>query len=73
MTFSLRISEDESVLIKKYAEMNNMSVSEFFRQAAIERIEDEYDLQVYNQAIAEYRKNPVTYSHKEVREMLGLD
>lgn len=31
-----------------------------------ERIEDEYDLKAYEEAMAEFKKNPVTYSHEEV-------
>ncbi|MBR5229111.1 MAG: ribbon-helix-helix protein, CopG family [Firmicutes bacterium] len=70
---SLRLSDDDSMLIKKYAELNKLNVSEFIRQAVIERIEEEYDLVAYRKAIAEYRENPVTYTHDEARKMLDLD
>lgn len=73
MTFSLRLSDQDSALIKKYAELNKMSVSELLRQSVMERIEDEYDLKIYNKAMEEYRKNPVTYSHEEIKKMLELD
>ena len=72
MTISLRLNDEDTMLIKKYAEINNISISDLFRQAVLERIEDEYDLQTYNKAIKEYEANPVTYSHDEVRKMLGL-
>lgn len=42
------------------------------RKAILEQIEDEYDLEVYEKAMAEYRKNPVTYSLEEVEKELGL-
>lgn len=70
MSISLRLNEDESALIRKYAELKKMSVSELIRQTVLERIEDEFDLAAYEKAIKEYRKNPVTYSHKEVVQML---
>ena len=70
MSISLRLNEDESALIRKYAELKKMSVSELIRQTVLERIEDEFDLAAYEKAIEEYRKNPVTYSHKEVVQML---
>ena len=38
----------------------------------MEHIEDELDLQAYEEAMAEYKANPVTYTHDEVREMLEL-
>ncbi len=72
MTISLRLSDEETALIKKYAELKRMSVSELIRQSVIERIEYEYDLKVYEKAMAEYRQNPVTYSLEEVERELGL-
>lgn len=72
MTISLRLSEEDTALIKKYAELNRMSVSELIRQSVIERIEDEYDLKSYEKAMAEHKKNPVTYSLDEVERELGL-
>lgn len=73
MTFSLRLSDEDSMLIKKFAELNRMSVSELIRQTVMDRIEEEFDLTAYEKAMAEYKKNPVTYSHDEVRKMLELD
>ena len=53
--------------------MHNISLSDLVRNAVLEKIEDEYDLQCYEKAIAEYKKNPVTYSHEEVAAMLDLE
>lgn len=72
MTISLRLSEQDAMLFKKYAELNNITVSELVRQSVMERIEDELDLQAYDKAMEEYKENPVTYSHDEVRRMLEL-
>ena len=72
MTISLRLSDEDSELIKKYASLNRLTVSELVRQAVIEKIEDEYDLTVYKKAMDEYKKNPVTYSLDEVERELGL-
>ena len=73
MTISLRLNDEDTMIIKKYAELNNITMSELFRQAVMERIEDEYDLKAYEKAIEEYRKNPVTYTHEEVIKMLELE
>ncbi len=72
MTISLRLNEEDTNLIKAYADMHGTSVSEFMRRAALERIEDEFDLKAYNAAMEEYRKNPVTYTLEEVERELGL-
>ena len=72
MTISLRLNDEDTLLIKKYAELNKMSVSELIRQSVIERIEDEYDLEMYAKAYEEYKNNPRTYSLDEVESELGL-
>ena len=72
MTISVRLSEKDTELIKTYAEMNNISLSDLIRNAVLEKIEDEYDLECYNKAIKEYKKNPKTYTMEEVKEELGL-
>ena len=60
------------MLIKKYAEINRTSVSELIRQSVLEKIENEYDLECFNKAMAEYKENPVSYSLDEVEKELGL-
>lgn len=72
MTISLRLSDDDTMLIKKYAEINKISVSDLIRQSVLERIENEYDLEIFDKAIAEYKANPATYSLDEVEKELGL-
>lgn len=72
MTISLRLSNEDFLLIKKYAELKKMSVSELVRQSVMERIEDEYDLKAYQKAMENFRKDPTTYSLDEVERELGL-
>ena len=72
MTISLRLSDEDTMLIKKYAELNRLSVSDLIRQSVMERIENEYDLEMFDKAMEEYRRNPVTYSLDEVEKELGL-
>jgi hypothetical protein len=66
------MSEDESLLLRKYARMNNISLSEFIRQSVFERIENEYDLKVYETATEEYSKDATTYTLDEVQKELSL-
>ena len=72
MTISVRLNDDDTRLVKIYAEMNNMSLSDLIRMAVIEKIEDEYDLECYEKAIKEYEENPKTYTLDEVKKELGL-
>lgn len=72
MTVSLRLNSEDEKLIKKYAELKNMSLSDLFRNALLEKIEDEYDLEAYNRAMKEYKENPKTYTLDEVKKELNL-
>ena len=72
MTISIRLNDEDTMLIKKYAEINKMSVSDVIRQSILERIENEYDLECFNKALSEYKENPVTYSLDEIEKELGL-
>lgn len=71
MTISVRLNAEDTELIKKYAELNNISLSDLIRNAVIEKIEDEYDLKCYNQTIKEFKKNPKTYTLEEVKKELN--
>ena len=71
-TISLRLNDNDTNLIKSYAEMNGLTISELFRKSVLERIEDELDLKAYEKAMAEYKANPVTYSLEEVAKELDL-
>ena len=45
-TLSVRMTERDDKLIKEYAEMHNISVSDLIRNAVIEKIEDEYYVEI---------------------------
>ena len=72
MTLSLRLSDEDATLIRRYADMNGLTVSELVRRSVIERIEDEFDLKLYEKAIADFKADPVTYTLDEVESELGL-
>ena len=50
MIISVRLSEADTKLFKSYAKMNGMTISELVRSSVIERIEDEYDLNIYKKS-----------------------
>ena len=57
MSFSIRMSPEERNVAESYAKIHSISLADAFKQALFERIEDEYDLSVYDQAYSEYLKN----------------
>lgn len=73
MNVSIRLNDEDTRLFKSYAELNGLTLSDLFRESVIKRIEDEYDLRLYYEAMEEYKKNPVTYTHEEIKKMLKLD
>lgn len=56
MAFSIRLSEEERKLADSYARLHSMSMGEAFKRALFERIEDEYDLTVAEDAQREYQQ-----------------
>ncbi len=73
VSISVRLNNEDEALFKSYAKSKNMTLSQLVRNAVFEKIEDEYDLQVFKEALAEYKENPTTYSHQELTKMLGID
>ena len=71
MAFSIRLTDDERRLADSYAKMHSMSVGEAFKRALFEKIEDEYDLTVYEEAYKEYvdsgmKSSPIEELWKEL-------
>ena len=72
MTFSIRLTEQERQIADSYARLHSLTLAEAFKQALFEKIEDEYDLKVYEEAYAEYEQNPTTYSLEDIKKELSL-
>lgn len=54
MAFSIRLTEEERRLADSYAKIHSMSLGEAFKRALFEKIEDEYDVTVADEAYQEY-------------------
>jgi len=72
MTVSLRMNDEEAILMKKYAQLNGLTLSELVRKCVFEHIEDEYDLEAFRSAMTEYKADPTTFTLDEVEKELGL-
>ena len=68
---AIRCSSEDENLIKKFAAIKKQSVSEFLRQAALEKIEDEYDLKLVKDYL-EKKEKMSFYSADEVEKELGI-
>ncbi len=57
MAFSIRLTEEEKALADSYARMHNVSLGEAFKRALFEKIEEEYDISIAEEAYNEYIKD----------------
>lgn len=71
MAFSIRLTEEERYLAESYAKIHSVSISEAFKKALFEKIEDEFDLAIADEAYNEYvesgrQSTPITELWKEL-------
>ncbi|MCY1691420.1 DUF6290 family protein [Exiguobacterium sp. SL14] len=50
-TISVRLDDQDTRLIKEYAKAKNITISTLVRDAVLDRIEDEIDLQLYHDSM----------------------
>ena len=54
MSFSIRLTDEERDLAESYARLHSYSLAEAFKRALFEKIEDEYDIALGEDAYREY-------------------
>ena len=69
-TMTMRVDDEDAPVIRRYAKFQNKSISDFIRDAVLERIEDEEDLATLRQVLAE--DDGRRYSQADVMTELGL-
>ena len=56
MAILISLTEEERKLATSYAKLHSLTVEEAFKRALFDRIEEEYDCSVYEDAYADYVK-----------------
>ncbi|MBR6332338.1 MAG: hypothetical protein IKR78_04320 [Dehalococcoidales bacterium] len=69
---SVRMNESEYKVLEDYANAHGISMNKAIKDAFFEMLEDKYDLELFNEAYAEYLANPKTYSSDEMARELGI-
>ncbi len=69
-TMTMRLDETDAEVVRKYAEFEGKTISDFVRDAVFEKIEDQQDLATLREAIAV--DNGVRYTHEQILAQLGL-
>ena len=57
MSFSIRLNDEEKMLADSYAKLHGMALGEAFKTALFDKIEDEYDVSLADEAYKEYVDN----------------
>lgn len=57
MAFSIRLNEEERQLVDSYAKLHSITVGEAFKRALFDKIEEEYDIAIANEAYDDYVKS----------------
>ena len=57
MSFSIRLTDTERALTESYAKLHSLSLAEAFKRALFEKIEDEYDIALADEAYEEYLRS----------------
>ena len=70
---SIRMSDEEYKALEKYAKVKCISMNQAIKQAFFEKLEDEFDIELFDEAYAEYLKDSKTYSIDEVIKELGIN
>lgn len=71
-TISIRINDEDFKLLHEYVAINQLNLSQFVREAVMDRIEEDFALDEERILRAHERaKNEKKYDHTEVWKMLG--
>ena len=70
---SLRLNNAEEELFRSYAVHTGKTLSELFKTALAEQIEDQLDYEVGIQALNRYNENPVKHSIDDIVKELEND
>ena len=69
-TMTLRLNDLDASIVRKYAQFEGKTISDFIRDAVFEKIENQEDLETLRKAIAD--DDGIRYSQKQVLEELGM-
>lgn len=59
---SLRLNDEENKLFRTYSKHTGKSLSELFKSALAEQIENELDYETGLKALEDFNKDPITHS-----------
>ncbi len=72
MELSLKLSKEEQDVINNYIKREGITLTEAFKEALLEKIEEIEDIKAGDEAYEEYLRDGKTYTHEEVMKIFGV-
>ena len=69
-TMTMRVNDADAEIVRRYAQFDGKTISDFIRDAVFEKIEDREDLATLRAATAE--DDGTRFTHEQVLAELGL-
>ncbi len=72
MEIIINLTEEEFKAAEEYSKSRGVLLSEAMKQVFFEKVEDEYDIAIADEALRKYDVDHKSYSHEELKKILGL-
>lgn len=69
---NLKLSQDELALFNAFAASKKTTIKKLLKKTLFEKIEDEYDEKIGNEALIESRAHTYTFTVKELQDKYNL-
>lgn len=66
---SVRLNKEDECIVREYAKLHSVSISELFRMAVLERIENSLDLMAHYEDYDEFERSQSVYSPDGEKEI----
>lgn len=70
---SVRLSDEEYNALSSYAKTSGKSMNKALKDTFFEMLEEQYDIELFDKAYAEYLKNKKTYTTDQLLEELKIE
>lgn len=72
VAINLKLSQDELALFNAFAASKKTTIEKLLKKTLFEKIEDEYDEKIGNEALIELRAHTYTFTVKELQDKYNL-
>ena len=73
MRINIVLTKEEKKTAKMYAKRHGLSLDMAMKDAFFDQVENEYDIVTADKALQDFEKDPITYTHEEVKQMFDIN